>query len=543
MILIHNAKIYTLLSDQPQASALLIERERIRAVGDEGLLALAGAAERVDLGGRPLIPGLTDAHLHLEHFALALQKVDCETPTLAECLRRVAERVRLTPPGEWVLGHGWNHNVWKDVPPSTGGLRQPGYGCAADLDAIAPDRPVYLTAKSLHAAWANTAALRRANVTPATADPPGGRIGRDESGRPNGILYEAAMELVAQAVPEPSVEMVAEAIRAAQPALWQMGLTGVHDFDRRRCFAALQRLNDRGELRLRVLKSIPLELLPHAAALGLRTGFGDDFLRIGAVKAFADGALGPQTAAMLQPYEGKSGDDRGMLFIDAEELFEQGRLAVESGLSLAVHAIGDRANHEMLDGFERLRQYERNLQHPHFDTHPLRHRIEHVQLLHPADAGRLAQLGVIASMQPIHATSDMEMADRYWGRRAALSYAWQTQLRHGARLAFGSDAPVESPNPFWGVHAAVTRRRLDGTPAPQGWYPEQRLSVLEALQAYTLGAAYAACMEDRLGQLAPGFLADLLVLDTDPFTCEPDALPAIRPLATMVGGEWVYRAV
>jgi predicted amidohydrolase YtcJ len=341
------------------------------------------------------------------------------------------------------------------------------------------------------------------------------------------------MGLLDAAIPAATVDQVEAAIRAAMPVLWGFGLTGVHDFDRRRCFMALQALHGRGDLRLRVVKSIPLDDLAHAAGLGLRSGFGDDWLRIGSVKAFADGALGPQTAAMLQPYDGST-DERGMLLLDAEELFEHGRTAAESGLSMAVHAIGDRANHEVLDAYAHLRTYESERGLPH-----LRHRIEHVQLLHPDDAGRLAALGVIASMQPIHATSDMLMADRYWGGRADLAYAWRTQLERGAALAFGSDAPVESPNPFWGIHAAVTRRRADGTPGPRGWYPQQRLSVAEALAGYTRGAAYAAGMEDRLGMLKPGFLADALVLEADPFEIEAQAIKDIRPAAVMAGGEWV----
>lgn len=226
-----------------------------------------------------------------------------------------------------------------------------------------------------------------------------------------------------------------------------------------------------------------------------------------------------------------------MLLMDSEEMFERGRNAVANGLSLAIHAIGDKANHEILNAFEQLRDFETALG----VKNRLRHRIEHVQLLHPEDAPRLAQLGVIASMQPIHATSDMKMADDYWGKRAAYSYAWRTQLRHGAHLAFGSDAPVESPNPFWGLYAAITRQRPDGFPGTGGWYPEQRLSIQEALQAYTTGPAYAAGMEDRLGKLAPGYLADLVVLEQDLATCDPNTLREIKPSAVMIDGEWVVR--
>jgi len=222
---------------------------------------------------------------------------------------------------------------------------------------------------------------------------------------------------------------------------------------------------------------------------------------------------------------------------DAEQLFEMGRRAADVGLGITVHAIGDRANHEVLDAYEHLRSYEREKGLPH-----LRHRIEHVQVLHPDDASRLAKLDVIASMQPIHATSDMHMADTYWGRRAALAYAWRTQLEAGAHLAFGSDAPVESPNPFLGIHAAVTRRRADGTPGPQGWYPEQRLDIHQAVEGFSTGAAYAAYAEKRLGRLAPGYLADLIVLDRDPFSIDPDELRSIRSSATMIEGEWVYEA-
>ena len=291
-----------------------------------------------------------------------------------------------------------------------------------------------------------------------------------------------------------------------------------------------------GKLKLRVLKNLPVDLLDQAYELGLRGGFGDDMLRIGNVKVFMDGALGPHTAAMFQPYIGEE-ENRGILNLDGEELFEHGRKAAQVGLGMTVHAIGDRANHEVLNAYEQLRTYEQENNLPR-----LRHRIEHVQVLHPDDAPRLSRLNVIASMQPIHATSDMLMADRFWGDRARLAYAMKTQLDFGARLALGSDAPVESPNPFWGLHAAVTRRRADGSPSAEGWYPEQRLSMAEAVAGYTIGPAYAAYMEDRLGRLAPNHLADLIVLDAshDPFTCDPDDLLTLKSSATMVGGEWVY---
>jgi len=538
MKLLYNARIHTLDTTHPSASAIAVGHGRILAVGQsDELLAEFERAEKQDMHGHTILPGLTDAHLHLEQYALSLQKIDCETHTLEECLRRVAERVQRAPAGEWILGHGWNQNTWSSS--LSGTMEKTGEGdwpTLADLDAIAPHHPVYLTAKSLHAAWANSAALRLAGLHAGSPDPANGRIQRDAHGQPTGILLETAMELVSAAIPAPSMETIMQAIQEAQPALWRMGLTGLHDFDRRNCFIALQQLHQQGKLRLRVLKSIPLEDLPAAAALGLRTGFGDDWLRIGAVKVFMDGALGPRTAAMFQPYEGEP-ENRGILNMDAEELFDIGRQAAEAGLSLAVHAIGDRANHEVLNAYAQLRRFELDRGLP-----PLRQRIEHVQVLHPGDASRLAELGVVASMQPIHAVSDMRMANQYWGERAALSYAWRTQLQHGAQLAFGSDAPVESPNPFWGLHAAVTRQRSDGAPGPDGWRPEQRLSMREALAGFTLGPAYVAGLEDRAGKLAPGYLADLIVLEQDPFALPPTALQEMKPTAAMVGSEWAWQA-
>jgi predicted amidohydrolase YtcJ len=501
---------------------MVIDREWIRAMGDADLLSQFPQAEKEDMQGRVILPGLTDAHLHLQYYSIGLQKIDCETNTKEECLQRVKERAQQARAGEWVLGHGWNQNVWG------------GWPTAAELDAIAPDNPVYLTAKSLHAAWANTKAMRLARITAHSSDPQNGQIQRDAAGNATGILLETAMEMVGDVLPSPAVEEIADAMEKAQPILWKMGLTGVHDFDRRESFMALQQLHAQGRLKLRVLKNLPVELLDPARELGLRGGFGDDLLRIGNIKAFMDGALGPHTAAMFQPYNGEE-NNRGILNMDDEELFEHGRKAAQVGLGLTVHAIGDRANHEVLLAYAHLREYEQQQGLP-----ALRHRIEHVQVIHPDDAPRLAQLNVIASMQPIHATSDMLMADRFWGGRSRLAYAMKAQLDFGAHLALGSDAPVESPNPFWGLHAAVTRRRADGSPSAEGWYPEQRLTLSQAWEGYTTGPAYAAYMEDRLGRLAPNHLADLIVLEEDPFTCDPNDLLEMQPSATMVNGEWVW---
>lgn len=528
MKLLYNANIHTLDEKHPLASAILIAGSQVIAVGEKDKLeSLAhGKVEKQDMKGKLIIPGMTDAHIHIQYYSLGLAKVDCETKTKAECLQRVAERARNSKPGEWVLGHGWNQNEW-----STSGE----WPTAAELDAVALNNPVYLTAKSLHAGWTNTAGLKAANITNDTQDPKNGAIQRDIQGKATGILLETAMELVGNAVPVATISDIERAIEKAQPILWKMGLTGVHDFDRRDSFMALQSLHTNGKLKLRVNKNIPVESVEQANQLGLRTGFGDEWLWIGSVKAFMDGALGPHTAAMFQPYEDEP-NNKGILNMDGEELFEHCRKAADVGLSMTVHAIGDRANHEVLNAYEQLRKYETEKGLPH-----LRHRIEHVQVLHPNDAPRLAQLNVVASMQPIHATSDMYAADRFWGDRSMLAYAWRNQLDHGAPLAFGSDAPVESPNPFLGLHAAVTRRRSDGSPSAEGWYPEQKLTLTEALSAYTLGAAYAANAENRIGKLAENYLADLVVLKENIFSSDPNDLLTIQSSATMIDGEWVWQ--
>jgi predicted amidohydrolase YtcJ len=550
MKIIHNARIHTMDGVRPRASAVAVDHGRIISISDDRTILSefsdrAGKDDLINLDGKTVIPGLIDAHIHLEKYARVLLKVDCEVNTKQECLQRIAERAGKVPAGTWILGHGWNQNNWAD-----------GYGTAAELDKVAAGHPVYLTAKSLHAAWANSLALRKANIGANFPDPVGGKLKRDRQGRPDGILFEDAMNLVSAVIPELTTDEVVNNICQAQSELWRLGLTGLHDFDRRKCFMALQRMHRNGDLKLRIVKSIPLEDLDHAVEIGLRSGFGDDYLRIGSVKLFADGALGPQTAAMLQPYDGES-DNLGMLLKDAEEIIEHGRKAVSSGLSLAVHAIGDRANNQVLNAFSEIRKFEwqnmgsgdyidsdKDTEAQNLMSNPdrLRHRIEHVQLIHQDDRSRLSELGIIASMQPIHATSDMQMADRFWGSRCSNAYAWRTQLDLGTVLAFGSDAPVESPNPFLGIHAAITRRRQDGKPGQDGWYPEQKVSLLDALRAYTVGPAYAADLEHKQGKLAEGYYADLVVLNEDIFSMDPDEIWKIAPLATMVGGNWVYRS-
>jgi predicted amidohydrolase YtcJ len=548
--ILHNGRIHTLNPQQPTATAVAIRDGRVLAVGsdDEIKPLLAAGGELVNLNGRCLTPGLVDAHVHFQYFALSLQRVDLRgTQTLDEALDRIAAKIsNLQSPISdlWLEGRGWRVNDW----------HQTHFPTAAHLDAISGDVPICLRDHSGHAAWVNSRALQIAQIDAETADPPGGQIQRDENGRPTGILFEDAIDLVTQHIPATTTTQIADAMREAQQYCWRVGLTGLHDFDGRACFIALQTLHQNGELGLRMVKNVPVYRLEHAIGVGLRSGFGDDWLRIGSVKIFADGALGPRTASMIAPYEGEP-SNYGIVVTDKEEMLEKASAASANGLSVTVHAIGDKANHDVLDVFEAVRKQEirdrrleiKSEQSPISQSQianlqsPLRHRIEHVQIIHPADQHRLAQLGVIASMQPIHATSDMETAVHHWGSRTKDSYAWRTMLNSGATLVFGSDAPIEKIDPLLGIHAAVTRRRADGSPGPDGWHPEQKLTIAETIHAFTTAAAITSGQEATQGTIAPGKLADFTIFGRDIFGIPADELLDVEISGTMVGGEFKHR--
>ena len=532
MILL-NGRIHTMNPQQPTATAVAIRDGKILAVGsdDEIKKLLGTGGELVDLNGRCLTPGLVDAHVHFQHFALSLQRVDLRgTTSLDEALKRIATKLPtdnlLLNTDHWLQGRGWRITDWN----------QTNFPTAAHLDAISSDIPICLNDHSGHAAWVNSRALRLAGIDKQTADPSGGQIQRDDNGQPTGILFEEAIDLVTQHIPKTTTAQLVKAMRQAQEYCWRVGLTGIHDFDGRACFIALQNLQQNGELGLRVVKNVPVYRLEHAIGIGLRSGFGDDWLRIGSVKIFADGALGPRTAAMIAPYEGEP-DNYGIVVTDKEEMLEKASTASANGLSVTVHAIGDKANHDVLDVYEAIRQEEAAR-----TTHDvLRHRIEHVQIIHPADQPRLAQLGIIASMQPIHATSDMETAVQNWGARTKDSYAWRTMLNSGATLVFGSDAPIEKIDPLPGIHAAVTRRRADGSPGADGWHPEQKLTMAETIHAFTTAAAITSGQEARQGSIAPGKLADFTIFSRDIFAIPPDELLEVEISGTVVDGVFRHR--
>jgi predicted amidohydrolase YtcJ len=532
--IIENARIYTMDRDMPGAEALAWRDGRVLAVGDGqsvrqavrtvGTVGTAGAARRVDLGGRAVIPGLVDAHIHFLSYSRSLTRIQLDgIKSKEEAVAMVAARAREVGPGRWILGGGWNNNLWSP----------PEFPTRHDLDLAAPHNPVLLDRKDGHSCWVNSAVLHLAGISRDTPDPPGAAIGRDEAGEPDGMLYESAVQLARGAVQEPRQDDAA-VMRRGMTLLAGMGLTGIHDCEGPEAFRVFQDLSATGELGQRVVMLLPYRGLDDAIKLGLRTGFGSDRLAIGPVKIFSDGSLGSRTAEMLEPYEGYPGYT-GIGTIPQDELEEAIARASEAGIPSAVHAIGDAANRRVLDAFQKARGREKARA-----AGPLAHRIEHAQLLHPDDIPRFAALGVAASMQPLHATSDMSAADRLWGERSRYSYAWRSLLDAGALVAFGSDAPVETPDPFAGIHAAVTRQDADDLPK-SGWYPEERITVEEAVRAYTEGAARSApYLPGVTGALTPGSAADLLVLDRDIFKIEPSEIKAARPVATLVAGEAVY---
>ena len=517
--LLHTARIYTGAATHPWAEAAAVVDGKIVAL-DHAALAWRQAPSITieDMRGALIIPGITDAHIHLLWCARSLRELDLRDLDRRAMVDAVAARTNVVPAGTWITGRGWDQNIWSNT----------AFPTAAELDRIAPQHPVALIAKNAHATVANTAALAAAGITDQTPDPVYGRIARDDRGRPTGVLFEAAAGLISQARPEPDFDTLVDLLDEAQKGLLAKGITGVHDVDGSPAFAAEQELRRQGRQRVRIVKYVRLEALDGVLAAGLRTGYGDDMLRFGGLKLFADGALGARTAALFDAYEEEPGNV-GLLALEPGQLQEIAHRAASGGLAMAIHAIGDRANAIVLDALESVRELNPTL----------RHRIEHVQMITEVDQQRLARNGFVASMQPTHAIHDMRMSDRYWGERSRLAYAWRSVQGAGATLAFGSDAPIEVFDPFLGLYAAVTRRsETDGSPGPEGWYPEQRLTLTQALEAYTVGAAYAAGLEDRLGRLLPGYHADLVVLDRDIFTLPPEALLETHVSRVMVDGVW-----
>ena len=476
---------------------------------------------RADMKGRVLMPGLIDAHGHLMGLGLALRQLDLSgAASLAEALALVRDAAGRG--GEWVTGRGWNQVRW--------GME--AFPTAADLDAATGAKPAFLVRVDGHAGWANTAALKAAGITRATRDPPGGRIIRDAAGHPTGVLVDKAMELVSSRVPAPSALEREKALEAALAHLASVGLTGLHDMGTTaEDWTLFRAFGDEGRLTIRVTAYADgMEAVERIAPVRPTPWLYGDRLRLQGVKLFADGALGSRGAWLKAPYADEPGT-RGLAFHDDTRLRNLASRGNFLGLQVAIHAIGDAANAQALDAFAELL--------PAYGP-ALRNRIEHAQVLDPADIPRFAALSVIASMQPIHATSDRVMAEARLGTgRLAGAYAWASLKRAGARLAFGSDTPVEPANPFLGIHAAVTRQDARGEP-PGGWRPEERLTLAQAIAGFTVDAAHAGRMEGRAGTLAPGAWADFIVLDRDPFAIPPEELPQVKVLETWLAGRRVW---
>jgi predicted amidohydrolase YtcJ len=519
-LILYNARIYTQDAAQPWAQAVALGSGRILAVGaDAEVLALAGAATtRIDLGGKLMLPGFCDAHIHLSHYALGLREVRLATTrSRREMVERIREAAARTAPGAWIVGQGWNESRWGDT----------AFPTAAAIDAATgPDRPAIFYRSDMHSAVVNSAALRLAGITATTANPPGGVIDRDASGQPTGFLRELAIDLVAQHTPSPTAAEHDAALRNGMAALHRLGITAVHaqrikdGDDGPREWASLLRLRAAGELHLRVACNVAAHEMVHLAGLGLRTGFGDDYLRLGHVKVFADGSLGSRTAWLLAPFvklTPEEADNIGVCVTPPAQMAEEFHRAAELGFPISIHAIGDRANRVVLDIFEELASSA--------PAPVVPHRIEHVQIIDPADLPRLAQLGVTASVQPIHATDDMDTADLFLGERGAHMYNFRALIASGALIAFGSDAPVADPNPFVGIHAALVRQRVERRPAPP-WYGDERITLAQAIEAYTLGAARAAGWEQTIGSITPGKRGDLIVLERDLFALTPEEIKA-----------------
>lgn len=539
-LILINGNFYTLDDAAPRAEAIAARGDRIVYVGpNDGALAFKGATTReIDLGGATVVPGLIDAHGHMAGLGLLAGRLDLVgTGSSDEVAGMVARKSATLKPGQWILGRGWDQNDWKNE----------SFPTSRVLDAAAPDNPVSLSRVDGHATWVNTRAMRLAGVSKETPDPPGGRIVRDASGEPTGILIDRAGDLVEAKIPEPTREETREALQVAMRRCLAAGLTGVHDAGVGPVELELYHellVKDGFPFRVYAMlagESAPVEgrvvsgWLERQLANGPAVGLGAGRLTVRSVKLYADGALGSRGAALLSPYLDDP-NNTGLLRMEPAALRAMAQSAGRSGFQVCIHAIGDRGNRLALDAIEAARKAAGRAA----GTDDLRHRIEHAQVLSPLDIPRFAALGVLASIQPTHATSDMYWAaDRIGAERLQGAYAWRTLLSSGARLACGSDFPVESENPLLGFYAAVTRQDAKGWPSG-GWLPDQRLTREEALRCFTLDAAYAAFEEKQRGSVVTGKLADLTVLSQDIMKVPP--LEILRTTATMtiVGGRVAY---
>jgi predicted amidohydrolase YtcJ len=539
-LLLINAKVWTVDSAKPAAEAVAVLGERIVAVGtNREVEAWRGVNTRtIDLRGNLLLPGFDDAHVHFFDGGSQLDRIQLNDATSAqEFARRIAERAGNTPKGEWILGGDWDETKWNPAKLPSKEL----------IDAVTAETPVFVSRYDGHMGLANSVALRLAKITAKTPDPAGGVIVRDEQGNPSGALKDAATDLVAKVIPPLSHEQRLHAVRRALAHAASLGVTSVqHMVADYEDIAVYSELLQRGELTARIYAAPLITQVDDQAKIGIRHAFGSPSLRIGALKAFADGSLGSATAYFFEPFLDQAGKDqpgndqagnRGLLSDEMQPLSlmrDRMMKADAAGLQICSHAIGDQGISVILDLYDEVAK-----EHGPADR---RFRIEHAQHMAAKDFDRFAQLQVIASVQPYHAIDDGRWAERRIGHdRATRTYAFRTFINHGVRLAFGTDWEVAPLNPMLTLYAAVTRATLDGK-NPGGWFPEQRLTLREAIEAYTVGSAYAEFQENEKGSIAPGKLADMVVLNEDLFSMAPEKIREAKILQTFVGGKLVYQA-
>jgi len=529
-LVIVNATVHTMDPARPLAQAVAVWGNRIAALGStEEIRPLAGKNTQViDAEGRLVLPGFNDAHVHFLSGGFSLSNVDlrdAKSPReFTERIRRFAEKV---PAGQWIVGGEWDHENWPGAPLPTREL----------VDAATTNHPVFVNRLDGHMALANSIALKLAGITGDTKDVDGGLIVRDpKTGEPTGILKDAAMTLVEKVIPDKTFEEKLAAARAATEHAAKLGVTSIQDMSGNADVGVYQALLDRGELKTRIYSMWPLPKWEHLAGQGIRAHFGNDLLRVGGLKGFSDGSLGSSTALFFEPYA-DAPDNRGL---PGPEMFPEGAMlqrvlaADRAGLQVMIHAIGDRANEQILDIYEKAAGKN--------GPRDRRFRIEHAQHLRPTEIPRFGKQQVIASMQPYHAIDDGRWCEERIGKeRAKGTYAFRSLLDSGATLAFGSDWTVAPLDPMTGVYAALTRRTLDGK-HPGGWVPEQKITVEEAVRAYTVGSAYAEFADKVKGTITPGKLADLVMLDRDIFKIDPEEILHTRAVLTVMDGRVVHEA-
>lgn len=518
-----NARIWTGETRRPWADAIAVDGDRIIAVGSSAeVRKMTTASTRViDAHGMMVVPGFIDSHVHFLDGGFGLSSVqlrDAKSPQ--EFARRIGEYAKTIPAGVWITNGDWDHELWGGELPRR-----------EWIDSLTPNNPVWVNRLDGHMSLANSAALRAAGITKATPDIAGGTIVRDAHGEPTGILKDNAKSLVDRVQPDPTPEQEDRALDAAMRHVAAYGVTSVDNMGSWRDLTVFERARASGRLITRIYAAVPLSTWEQLRDTVRARGRGDDWLRIGALKGFVDGSLGSHTAAMLEPFT-DAPNDRGFFVTTPEQLYAWTSGADKAGLHVIVHAIGDRAIRTQLDIYERVEREN--------GARDRRFRIEHAQHIAPSDIPRFAALSVIASMQPYHAIDDGRWAEKVIGHeRAKGTYAFRSLLDRGTRLAFGSDWFVAPPTPLQGIYAAVTRRTLDGA-NPSGWFPEQKITVDDALRAYTSGGAYASYDESNKGTLATGKLADFVMLDRDITRIPPETIPETRVMMTVVGGRIVH---